>query len=313
MRDYAKIGPKAWQGNTFKKLRKEGREGLLVALYLMSSPSSNMLGLYSQPILYMAHETGLGEEGALKGLTQCMEAGFCGYDHDTEMVWVYEMAKYQVAAELKATDLRCKGIQKDYDSLPDNPFLSDFFDHYAEVFHLTNRRVFVGPNQGATKAPYQAPLKPRAGTGERAGTGSPSQSSGEAGAAKPPRSPRPKSEETTLTTYLDACKAARVKAIPDDHHIRTWAADAGIPEEMLQVAWLTFRDRHVPQPGDTKRPKKQKDWPGTFANAVKDNWYRLWFIDGTEVKWTSQGLIQLKAYEAQIARHNANQPEEATS
>lgn len=171
MRDYAKIGPKAWQGQTFKKLRKEGMEGLLVALYLMSSPSSNMLGLYSQPILYMAHETGLGHEGALKGLTQCIEAGFCTYDHDTEMVWVYEMAKYQVAAELKATDLRCKGIQKDYDSLPDNPFLGPFFDHYAAVFHLTNRREFEDGMQGALIAPYQAPSKPRTGAGAGTRTG----------------------------------------------------------------------------------------------------------------------------------------------
>lgn len=312
MRDYAKIGPKAWQGQTFKKLRKEGREGLLVALYLMSSPSSNMLGIYSQPILYMAHETGLGQEGALKGLTQCIEAGFCAYDHDTEMVWVYEMAKYQVAAELKATDLRCKGIQKDYDSLPDNPFLGPFFDHYAAVFHLTNRREFEDGMQGALIAPYQAPSKPRTGTRARAGegTGSPSLRSGETAAAKPPRTPREPKLEITLQAYLEACKAKGVKAIPDDHHIRTWAADAGIGDEMLQVAWLTFRDRHIPAEGDKTRPKRQKDWPLTFANAVKDNWYRLWFIDGIEVKWTSQGQIQRTVYEKRIADHNAQQPEE---
>lgn len=312
MRDYAKIGPKAWQGQTFKKLRKEGREGLLVALYLMSSPSSNMLGLYSQPILYMAHETGLGEEGALKGLEKCIEAGFCGYDHETEMVWVYEMAKYQVAAELKATDLRCKGIQKDYESLPDNPFLAPFFDHYAAVFHLTNRREFTSHTEGATKGPYQAPTKPRAGTGTGTGasTGSPSQSSGEGTAGKPPRIPRESKSETTLAAYLDNCKAQGLLAVPADHHIRTWAKDAGIDDLMLQVAWLTFRDRHIPADGDKTRPKKQKDWPLTFANAVKDNWYRLWFIDGSEVKWTSQGQIQRTVYEKRLAEHNAPQTEE---
>jgi uncharacterized protein YdaU (DUF1376 family) len=138
--------------------------------------------------------------------------------------------------------------------------------------------------------------------------GSPSLRSGDAAPAKPARARREPKSEITLAAYLDACKAEKRKAVPDDHHIRTWAADAGIADEMLQVAWLTFRDRHVPQPGDKKPAKKQKDWPLTFANCVKDNWYRLWFIDGTEVKWTSQGQIQLKAYEAQIARHNAQNP-----
>lgn len=179
MRDYAKVGPKAWQGNTFKVLRKRGPEALIVGLYLMTSPNSNMLGLYSQPLLYMAHETGLGLDGALKGLQACIEVGFCAYDDDSEMVWVFEMAKYQVAYELKATDLRCKGIQKDYDALPDNPFLGQFHDRYAEVFHLTSRRDFKGPTEAPLLAPYQDPTKPRTGAGEgtRAGTREPSASS----------------------------------------------------------------------------------------------------------------------------------------
>lgn len=187
MRDYAKVEPKMWQGKTLKALRKKGPEALVVGFYLMTSPSSNMLGLYAQPILYMAHETGLGEEGALKGLQDCIEAALCSYDHESEMVWVHEMARYQIASELKATDLRCKGIQKDYDSLPDNPFLGPFFDRYGDVFHLAARREFSGTLEGSTQAPYQAPSKPRTGEGEGTGerAGKPSASS----AAKLPTCP----------------------------------------------------------------------------------------------------------------------------
>jgi hypothetical protein len=174
MRDYAKIGPKAWHGETFKKLRKGPSEGLLVALYLMSSPSSNMLGLYPQPMLYMAHETGLGMEGASKGLRSCIAAGFCSYDEASEVVWVHEMAKYQVAEELKPADKRCAGIQKDYDSLPNNPFLGPFFERYAAAFHMTRARAF-DPAQPdllgeALGSPLQAPPKPRTGTGARTGS-----------------------------------------------------------------------------------------------------------------------------------------------
>ncbi len=155
MREYAKLGPTFWTGETGKALRKKGPKALLIAAYLISSPHSNMLGLYYQPVMYMAHETGLGIEGASEGLDACIECGFCSYDHDTEMVWVHEMAAWQIAGSLSSGDKRCKGIQKDYEALPENPFLWAWFDRYAAVFHLTNRRekpeVHAGEQKGHTK------------------------------------------------------------------------------------------------------------------------------------------------------------------
>ena len=68
MRDYAKVSPRFWLGETGRELRKAGAEAQVVAFYLMTSPHANMLGLYYLPVLYLAHETGLGPEGASKGL-----------------------------------------------------------------------------------------------------------------------------------------------------------------------------------------------------------------------------------------------------
>lgn len=90
MRDYAKVGPKFWIGATGKKLRAAGPEAQIVALYLMTSPHANMLGLYYIPKMFIAHETGLGLEAASKGLQRGIEAGFCEYDEASEMVWVIE-------------------------------------------------------------------------------------------------------------------------------------------------------------------------------------------------------------------------------
>ncbi|MGZ0008642.1 hypothetical protein [Burkholderia gladioli] len=151
MRDYAKVAPKFWTSGTGKEIRARGSEGVIVALYLMSSPHSNMLGLYYQPKLYMAHETGLGIEGASKGLTACVEAGFCAFDEASEMVWVFEMASYQIADELKAADRRCVGIQKDYEALPNCPFLGEFFDRYQEAFHLKSKRIVDAPSEAPSK------------------------------------------------------------------------------------------------------------------------------------------------------------------
>lgn len=140
MRDYARIGPQFWIGKTGKELRKRGAECQVVAMYLISSPHSNMLGLYYLPLMFIAHETGLSIEGASKGLRSSIEAGFCAYDDDSEMVWVYEMAKYQIGDSLKPADKRCLGVQNEYNSLPDNPYLSGFYEKYSIAFCMTSKR-----------------------------------------------------------------------------------------------------------------------------------------------------------------------------
>jgi hypothetical protein len=156
MRDYAKVGPKFWIGKTGKALRAAGPVAQVVGMYLMTSPHSNMLGLYHLPISYIATDTGLGQEGASKGLQSCIDAGYCAYDEESEMVWVHEMAFYQIADSLVATDKRSAGVQNEYNELPENPYLEPFFAKYASAFKMTKERVLPGhqisPLQGPSKA-----------------------------------------------------------------------------------------------------------------------------------------------------------------
>jgi hypothetical protein len=130
---------------------EKGAEAQVVSFYLMTSPHANMLGLYYLPILYIAHETGLGLEGASKGLKSTIEAGFCSYDEDTEMVWVHEMAAYQVGKALKPGDNRCAGVRSEYASLTENPFLSLFYERYKDDFHLNVKRESCPTPEGASK------------------------------------------------------------------------------------------------------------------------------------------------------------------
>lgn len=152
MRDYSKVGPKFWIGATGKRLRAAGMEAQIVGMYLLTSPHANMLGLFYCPLAFIAHETGLGIEGASKGLNSAIEAGFCEYDEASEVVWVIEMASYQVGEALKPNDLRAKGVQNEYNSLPENPYLARFFDKYGVAFCMTSSR-------GKT-SPFNAPSKP---------------------------------------------------------------------------------------------------------------------------------------------------------
>lgn len=157
MRDYAKVSPHFWTGSTGKQLR-QCPEAVVVSMYLMTCPHANMLGLYYMPLLYVAHETGLGMEGASKGLQWACNAGFCSYDESTEMVWVHEMARFQIADKLKDTDKRSIGVQNEYNSLPSNPYLVSFYDKYSLAFCMTVKRE----NTAKNSIPKETPSKPLA-------------------------------------------------------------------------------------------------------------------------------------------------------
>lgn len=152
MRLYRKISPQFWIGDTGRKLRDAGPNALLVGLYLLSNPHANMLGLYYLPISFIAHETGLNPKEASEALRRAINAGFCAYDESLEMVFVCEMARYQIADQLMPSDKQCAGIQREYDGLPNSPFLSAFYEKYAEAFHLTKRRKNQSSSEGSLKA-----------------------------------------------------------------------------------------------------------------------------------------------------------------
>lgn len=143
---------------------------------------------------------------------------------------------------------------------------------------------------------------PSKGQGEGQGEGqgqviSPSLRSGDTAAKSPRVSGRSKLETRTLTQFLEACKAQGVKPVPLDAAVRSYCRDAGISDEMLQIAWLVFKDRHL----NADKDKRYKDWGKTFANSVKDRWYKLWFDDSGEVKWTSTGLQEKRVIETRLA------------
>lgn len=122
----------------------------------------------------------------------------------------------------------------------------------------------------------------------------------------PSPSGRQKREETTLGKYLADCREKGVKPVPDDHSVRTWAQDAGISDEMLQVAWVVFRERYTED--SQYKAKRYKDWVGTFANSVKDRWFSLWFTgEGGVVSWSSTGMQRKQVLDARAAKRKEDE------
>jgi hypothetical protein len=124
---------------------------------------------------------------------------------------------------------------------------------------------------------------------------SPSLRSGES-AGKP--APRSKREDVNLKTYLDLCKTAGKKPLSADHPIRRYCQEAGITDEMLQIAWIVFKDRFTV---GKDRAKRQKDWPAHFGNAVRGRWDQLWYTNEKgETLWTSAGMQAKTVAEARL-------------
>ena len=263
MRDYAKISPKFWIGATGKKLRSAGAEAQVVAMYLMSSPHANMLGLYYCPEMFIAHETGLGLEGASKGLLRCIEAGFCEYDESAEVVWVIEMARFQIDDALNPGDKRCSGVQNTYNDLPQNRFLAGFFEKYAAAFNLKTKRENTSPLEAPSK-----PLRSQEQEQEQEQVNPTSLRD-----VSPSGSVKQKS--ITLSQWIAEAKAKGETAISDYKPVWDHCKQVGIPADWVEIAWITFRDRYTSE--EKARRKRYIDWRGVFLRSVKENWLHLWF------------------------------------
>lgn len=135
MRDHAIVSPHFWTGETGRQLRKDA-DAQRIALYLMTCPSANMIGLYYIPIPLISHEVGISLQGASKGLVRLYEVGFCAYDAPSEVVFIYQMARYQIGEVIKDKDLRYGSVLKLLSQMRNCIFYNDFLTRYNEPFRL---------------------------------------------------------------------------------------------------------------------------------------------------------------------------------
>lgn len=157
MRDYGKVSPQFWVGRTGKGLRGN-LEAQIVALYLMTSPHANMIGVYYCPIDYIAKETGLSIEGASKALQSLIEADFCTFDADSEYVCVHRFAANQIGEELKPADKRVQGVINELAKVPKNQCWQAFRARYAHAYNLP----LPGEEGKPHRSPSEGPSKPEA-------------------------------------------------------------------------------------------------------------------------------------------------------
>jgi hypothetical protein len=243
MRDYGKVSPQFWIGRTGKSLRGNA-EAQVLALYLMTSPHANMIGVYHCPIAYMAHETGLSIEGASKALQSLIEADFCTFDAVDEYVFVHQFALHQIGESLLPSDKRCKGIENELAKVPKNQCWQAFRARYAVLYHL--------PLPTQNTSPSEAPSEPHRSQKQEQEQKQEQSPSDASPAAKP------------------AADASRGTRLPKDWVLpdpwREWA-ELERPDLQIDVVACRFSDFWIAKPGKEGR---KLDWQATWRNWVRN-------------------------------------------
>jgi hypothetical protein len=165
MRDYAIMRARFWTQGTGRELCGD-RAAREMALYLMSCPSSNMLGLYYLPMSLLMDELGYDSPGDARAVLRRVEdTGFCRYDDASREVFVLNMAKEQVGERLQPKDKRILGIERELAKWTRSRFYNAFLERYREPYRLRMMPVVVElPDDLSPEEPAaalgQAPSEP---------------------------------------------------------------------------------------------------------------------------------------------------------
>jgi hypothetical protein len=131
--NYAIINPRFWQGGTGKQILKElDMPGTVVALYLITGPHANQSGVYYCPITYIAIETHQSNEEVEACLVGLERLGFLKYDYEAEVVWVFNMVKFQVQNwPNNKKDNRHRGVLNALATVPESHLKAEFLEFWS--------------------------------------------------------------------------------------------------------------------------------------------------------------------------------------
>lgn len=105
----------------------------------------------------------------------------------------------------------------------------------------------------------------------------------------------------TFATWRKSLRPGE-EAIPANAPVFRYAEDAGIPVELLALAWEWFKRTYT----GPRKAKRYADWRQVFRNAVEGNWPRLWrFTPDGDCVITTEGIALRNVLAAESAREAA--------
>jgi hypothetical protein len=98
-----------------------------------------------------------------------------------------------------------------------------------------------------------------------------------------------KKQEVTFSQFLEDCILKNERALPETASVYKYAESVGLPDEMVNVCWAEFKNKHL------ATEKKYADWRAAFANCVRGNWLKLWYVKDGAICWSTTGELAKRA------------------
>lgn len=252
MREYGQVQSAFWQSRDAQNFSDTGK---LLALYLLTGPHSNGIGCFRLPDGYVTGDLGWSMETVSAGFDELSRNGFA-YRFDG-VVFIPNFLRWNKIANNNVAHARLL----EFEALPKGEARTRAgraMLEFCGVWRPEDRRqietvcetVSAGyANQNPTQ-PNPDPTQPK---------------------KPPPRKKRATGQTTTIEAWLDGLTGA--DAIPADDSIFDYCEKSRIPREYIELAWATFlRDMR-------ERGTRKIDWRAHFRNAVRRNWFKLWWFD----------------------------------
>lgn len=282
MRDYATVAPQFWSGETGRALRRAGPNALLVAMYLITTPHSNAFGFYYMPLMYLAHDLNLSVGEAAEAMEYCVESGFCEYDFDADVVWVRNMARFQIGEKISPKDNRAAWVAREWAKLPKCDLLAEFQAQYAEAYGMADSPSAHG-EEGGGQAPSK-PLSQESGSPlpspSTSPLGSPSATGEEGGGQAPPPEHDHEHEQDIKNIKIPIGETVNERRARSTERSEEGEGDAPAPVspddpgmEFVELRELYSRLMRAEGPragfAEYKQIKAARQWPG-LARIAED-------------------------------------------
>lgn len=290
-REYGKVAHQFWTGETGRQLRQCGRDAQLLALYLVTNRHATMIGLYYLPLPLVAHEMGFTGAEVAAAMDALKRAGYCRYDDERELVWVCEMARFQIDDTLNASDKRVPRIASMLAEHEASPLARGFRERYAGCFHLPDAPSMPlrCPIKGASEVPtplVDAPSMPESSNRSSNRISEHAQIAPRvSGATDDPYLANPGAMPTQRRKAHCAWQSSRGLDVPQMLHDELRGKLGGPDADMRLLAWY----------GAT-----EAEWEG---RTVGDTTWEFWRARFRE--WQGTTVKPLSVAKPSVADHNA--------
>lgn len=159
MRGYSKVSPRIWTGSLGRAIRGDSFLQSL-ALYCVTSPHSNHIGLYLLPLPYVAADLGFTDTKIKSGLERLEALGYLKYDSANERVWVIAHFRHELGGdgEKKDGDKRLVNVAKLLEDNAVSALARAFADYYG-IAYEGEAKPLTSPLDGAFTKEQRAKSK----------------------------------------------------------------------------------------------------------------------------------------------------------